>query len=58
MFLFRKATEIPTADKALPGRDQPLPTAEKHYVSDRPLKPPFPDGIETVFVRYGLFLGC
>ena len=42
MFLFRKSLEIPSAAEALPGRATPLATAERHFVSGRPLKGPYP----------------
>jgi peptide-methionine (S)-S-oxide reductase len=56
--LFRKPTQIPGKDAALPGRSTPIPTAERHAVNDNPLKPPFPEGIETVIVGLGCFWGA
>lgn len=56
--LFRKPTEIPGKDTALPGRDTAIPTAIEHAVNGNPLKPPFPDGIETVIVGLGCFWGA
>ncbi|MEM8974507.1 MAG: peptide-methionine (S)-S-oxide reductase MsrA [Pseudomonadota bacterium] len=55
---FRKAAEMPTADTALPGRAEQLPTAERHFVFDRPLKGPFPDGMETLVIGMGCFWGA
>ncbi len=55
---FRKAAEMPTAETALPGRAEQLPTAERHFVFDRPLKGPFPDGMETMVVGMGCFWGA
>ncbi|HSK28335.1 MAG TPA: peptide-methionine (S)-S-oxide reductase, partial [Candidatus Limnocylindria bacterium] len=46
MFSFRKKQEMPAAETALPGRAEPIPTAEKHFVSGRALKGPYPDGME------------
>ena len=37
MFLFSKKTEMPTRDRALPGRPEPIPTALTHDVFARPL---------------------
>ena len=54
MFLFRKKAEMPSPADALPGRPDPLPTAETHFVNGNPLKGPYPEGIETI----GLGLGC
>jgi methionine-S-sulfoxide reductase len=35
---------MPAASEALPGRPQPLPVAEKHFVNGNRLAPPFPAG--------------
>ncbi len=55
--LFKPAT-IPTADKALPGRPDPFPTASTHTILGTPLKPPFPEGIETILFGFGCFWGA
>ena len=55
---FSKAAEMPTAETALPGRAEQLPTAERHFVFDRPLKGPFPDGMETLVIGMGCFWGA
>ena len=42
--------EIPTAEKALTGRDIPLQISGYHFVNGNPLKPPFPRNLDqTVF---------
>ncbi len=58
MFSLRKKLELPTAADALPGRPDPIPTAQAHYVSDRPLKPPFPEGLEEAQFGLGCFWGA
>jgi peptide-methionine (S)-S-oxide reductase len=58
MFLFRKSLEIPTAAAALPGRPNPVPTAERHFVNGRALKGPYPEGLETVVFGLGCFWGA
>jgi len=58
MFSFRKALEMPAAGKALPGRPDPIPTAENHFVSGRPLKGPYPDGMESALFGFGCFWGA
>ncbi|MGX5667549.1 peptide-methionine (S)-S-oxide reductase MsrA [Rhizobium daejeonense] len=56
--MFNKKTTMPTPETALPGRDQPLPTAEIHFTSGRPLKGPYPDGLKTIYLGMGCFWGA
>jgi peptide-methionine (S)-S-oxide reductase len=58
MFSFRKHLAMPTAAEALPGRPDPIPTAERHFVNGNPLHPPFPEGIETALFGFGCFWGA
>jgi peptide-methionine (S)-S-oxide reductase len=59
MWLFaRKKLAIPTPDEALPGRDKPIPTAERHFVNGQPLKPPYPQGAELAMFGLGCFWGA
>ena len=53
----RKATEIPRAADALPGRAQPIDTAEHHFLTGRPLKGPYPEGTRMVMFGMGCFWG-
>jgi peptide-methionine (S)-S-oxide reductase len=53
----RKTLELPTQETALPGRAHPIPTAETHFVNGRPLKGPYPDGMETAVFAMGCFWG-
>jgi peptide-methionine (S)-S-oxide reductase len=57
MFFTRKSMEMVTADKALPGRAEPLPTAELHFLSGIPLKSPVPEGMEEAMFGMGCFWG-
>lgn len=58
MFLFdRKKMEMVTPDKALPGRAEPLPTAETHFISGIPLKSPVPVGMAEAMFGMGCFWG-
>jgi peptide-methionine (S)-S-oxide reductase len=45
-------------EDALPGRPDPIPTAETHFVLGTPLKPPFPDGLEQAVFGLGCFWGA
>ena len=52
-----RKSEVPAAETALPGRPDPIPTAETHFISGRPLKGPYPDGTEQVQFGMGCFWG-
>jgi peptide-methionine (S)-S-oxide reductase len=54
---FRKPLELPTRESALPGREQPIRTAERHFVNGRPLKGPYPDGAQLAQFAMGCFWG-
>jgi peptide-methionine (S)-S-oxide reductase len=58
MLFARKKSEIPTAETALQGRADPIPTAKVHYLNQRPLKGPYPDGLETAVFGLGCFWGA
>jgi peptide-methionine (S)-S-oxide reductase len=57
MFLFTK-NEMVTPEKALPGRETPMPVPERHEVLGTPLQPPFPEGMEQLVVGMGCFWGA
>lgn len=56
--MFNRKMTMPTAETALPGRAEPLSTAEIHFVSGRPLKGPYPEGFRTVYLGMGCFWGA
>ena len=56
--VMNKKLQLPKAGEALPGRDRPIPTAATHFVSGRPLKGPYPEGLETAMFGLGCFWGA
>jgi peptide-methionine (S)-S-oxide reductase len=58
LWMQRKKTQMPTAEEALPGRPDPLPVADEHFVSGHRIKPPFPDGMEQAMFGLGCFWGA
>jgi peptide-methionine (S)-S-oxide reductase len=56
--MLKNKMNIPSASEALPGRDEPIPTAERHYVKGNPIQPPFPDHLETAIFGLGCFWGA
>jgi peptide-methionine (S)-S-oxide reductase len=57
MFGFGRSTTMPDAADALPGRDEAMPTAERHAISGQPLKGPYPEGAEVADFALGCFWG-
>jgi peptide-methionine (S)-S-oxide reductase len=57
MLFAKKSLDLPTRETALPGRAHPLPTAELHFLNGRPLKGPYPEGLEVAQFAMGCFWG-
>jgi peptide-methionine (S)-S-oxide reductase len=58
LFDLRRKHALPSAETALPGREQPLAVAARHAVLDAPLRPPFPEGLQEVVFGMGCFWGA
>ena len=58
MFLFREKSKLIDPERALPGRDTPLPVPATHDVLGTPLAPPFPEQMEQLVVGLGCFWGA
>ncbi|MFN7025595.1 MAG: peptide-methionine (S)-S-oxide reductase MsrA [Pseudorhizobium sp.] len=56
--MFNKKTAMPSSDSALPGRSEPLATSDAHHVNGRPLKGPYPEGLEVAYLGMGCFWGA
>src|SRR6478735_3551434 len=58
MLLFGSKTRMIAPENALPGRPDPIPVPDRHFVLGTPLKPPFPEGLQTAVVGMGCFWGA
>ncbi|MCC5986767.1 MAG: peptide-methionine (S)-S-oxide reductase MsrA [Pararhodobacter sp.] len=58
MFFASSKQKMITKAEALPGRAQPIPTAETHALSGRPLKAPLPEGMKAALFGMGCFWGA
>jgi peptide-methionine (S)-S-oxide reductase len=58
MLFARHKSRMPTPQEALPGREDSMPVAERHLVKGTPLKPPFPEGMQTAIFAMGCFWGA
>jgi len=56
-FLDRNKTAMVAPEAALPGRAAPIPTAETHFLSGRPLKAAVPQGMAEAMLGMGCFWG-
>lgn len=55
---FFKPSEIPSPEKCLPGRNQPIEISGKHLLLQRSYLPPFPAGMTVVYFGMGCFWGA
>jgi peptide-methionine (S)-S-oxide reductase len=49
---------MPTPDRVLPGRDEPMPIPDRHFVNGAPIAPPWPEGTRTAVFAMGCFWGA
>ncbi|MFO1105012.1 MAG: peptide-methionine (S)-S-oxide reductase MsrA [Amaricoccus sp.] len=57
LFGLLKSKDLPQPGSALPGRGEPIATADSHFLFHRPLKGPFPEGAEQAVFGMGCFWG-
>ena len=58
LFLSRTKNTMPTRDQALPGRESALPVTDRHFVTGRSIKPPFPEHLQQAVFGLGCFWGA
>ena len=58
MFSQRKKMQMPTAEQALRGRDQPMQVPERHFVNGNRIVPPFAPNLELAIFGLGCFWGA
>lgn len=56
--LWKDKSSMVSAADALPGRAQPLPVTNAHYVNGQPIVGPFADGLQSVVFAMGCFWGA
>jgi peptide-methionine (S)-S-oxide reductase len=56
--MFSKKTVMPSAGKALPGREATVATSDHHFVNGRALKEPYPEGLDVAYFGMGCFWGA
>ena len=56
--MLSKKFAMPGSGEALAGRDEPIATAETHFVNGRPLKGPYPEGMQKALFGLGCFWGA
>lgn len=56
--MFRSKSEMISPDKALPGRADPMPPSDLHFVNGTSIYPPFPEGSEQAIFGMGCFWGA
>lgn len=50
--------KMPKPDQALPGREQAMTISSEHFILGSALKPPYPDGSESIVLGMGCFWGA
>jgi len=54
----REKLVVPRPEDCLPGRNQPMPVPERHFINGHPLAGPYPDGMRKALFGLGCFWGA
>ncbi len=58
MWFREKKMTVPGPGEALPGRPEPMPVSDRHFVNGNPLRGPFPAGMRQAVLGLGCFWGA
>lgn len=58
MFFSTTKLQMPTREQALKGRGEAMRVDNQHAIFTAPIKPPFPNGFESIVVGLGCFWGA
>jgi peptide-methionine (S)-S-oxide reductase len=58
MWFDPRKLKLASREEALPGREEAMPVAPRHFVTGAPLLPPFPTGHELALLGMGCFWGA
>ena len=58
MWMSSKKLQMPTPERALPGRAQAIAVGEQHFVNGNRITAPFPEGLEQAMFGMGCFWGA
>lgn len=56
--ILRKKMVVPGPSECLPGRTEKMPVPEFHYVTGKPMRPPYPPSMEMAMFGMGCFWGA
>jgi len=57
-FVDPRKLSVPAPEQSLPGRKQPMPVTNRHYVNGHPLQGPFADNLRQIQFGLGCFWGA
>jgi len=58
LFGLGKKLTLPSPAEALPGRQEPMPLTNRHFVNGHPLRPPYSEGMALALFGLGCFWGA